>query len=59
MARDLFAGQLIGGSNRLASGTYWGDLNDVQAQAWAWLAVAMYTDRLPDLWHRPFDSVSQ
>jgi endo-1,4-beta-D-glucanase Y len=49
-AHGLYAGQIVGGANRLGSGVYWGDLNDLQDQEWTWRATVLYADRLPNLW---------
>ena len=49
-AHDLYASQLVGAANRLGAGVYWGDLNDVRGQEWAWLTIALYADRVPDLY---------
>ncbi len=49
-ADRLFAEQIVGGSTRLGTGVYWGDLNDLPAQEAAWQAIALYADLLLNLW---------
>lgn len=49
-ANTLYAGQLVGGVNRTAQGTFWGDPNDLITQEWGWLTTALYTNTLTDLW---------
>jgi endo-1,4-beta-D-glucanase Y len=53
LAHGLVATQLIGGNNRDEAGVYWGSPGDLYAQEWAWFALALYADALPDLWTQP------
>jgi endo-1,4-beta-D-glucanase Y len=57
--QDLYASQVVGGTNRLGAGIYWGDLNDLRAQEWGWLATAFYADRLPQIWPRGINLPSE
>lgn len=52
-ANTLYAGQIVGGANRIDAGLYWDNPTDLYAQEWGWLATALYADALPNLWHAP------
>ncbi len=52
-AQRLFASQFIGGAARDGDDVSWGDPNDLYAQEWAWFGIALYADRLPNLWTKP------
>nr|MBA3947223.1 hypothetical protein [Herpetosiphonaceae bacterium] len=53
LANSLYARAFIGGASTGNGAVYWGDPNDLRAQAWAWYASALYDNLLPDIWHRP------
>jgi endo-1,4-beta-D-glucanase Y/4-amino-4-deoxy-L-arabinose transferase-like glycosyltransferase len=51
LADDLFATEFIEQWNREDGQAYWGNPDDLYAQEWAWFAIALYADALPNLWH--------
>jgi endo-1,4-beta-D-glucanase Y len=50
-ANQLYARQLVGGAQYTDGQVHWGDPNDLYAQEWGWLATALYSDALTDIWH--------
>lgn len=50
LADLIFARQIVGGVERDPTGVSWGNPDDRYSLEWAWFAVALYADALPNLW---------
>jgi len=49
-AESMYAGQILGGANRIGPSVSWGDPLDLYSQEWGWFATAMYARAMPNLW---------
>ena len=51
-AHGLFATEVVGQLQvePTSGDAWWGNPDDIYAQAWGWFATAMYANSLPDLW---------
>jgi endo-1,4-beta-D-glucanase Y/4-amino-4-deoxy-L-arabinose transferase-like glycosyltransferase len=58
-ANRVYAGQLVGGSNRNEKGVYWSNPDDLYAQEWGWFGTALYAGATPDLWNGQTSKISQ
>jgi endo-1,4-beta-D-glucanase Y len=52
-AHAVHATQIVGGATRDRAGVYWGNPDDLYAQAWGWFSTALYSDALKNLWDKP------
>ncbi len=53
LAHSLYARAFIGDASIDNGGVYWGNPDDLRAQAWGWYATALYDNLLSDIWHSP------
>lgn len=50
MASALYSQQVVGAATYDSDWPFWGAADDLYSQEWAWLGIALYTDRVQNLW---------